>query len=242
MKPTVFVPLIGRLGNLLFIYAHARAWCEQNGYDLSTYPWVGENVFTIPHAIRPNLRKPDLVWPEAMRQHQRDLIYTRKQVREWFTFKPEIAALLEPARCMTPCLLNVRQAADYVSAGLVTISQDSYIQAAERFGYEGPFCFETDVEPTRLPRFTGNIEASGLGTTAVALPSFFRLMTAPTLFRANSTFSWWAATLGNGTVFSPIIRGLRGGYPREYCGVFVRGNWPVMADCPENSDLHLREE
>jgi hypothetical protein len=60
-------------------------------------------------------------------------------------------------------------------------------------------------------------------------------------FGANSTFSFWAATLGNAKVYSPVIRGVRGGKPDAYAE-FVEGNWPVMADNHPNTDLHLKEE
>jgi hypothetical protein len=240
--PLLFTPLIGRFGNLLFIFAHARAWAEQNGYELCLPPWVGEKIFTIPEAVRPDRYKPDLVWPENMRQNQESLIYTRKQVREWFTIRPELSRLMSSTR-PDVVTLNVRRGDDYRSAGLVMISPESYVTAAVRAGYDPSDCIlETDTNPTRHPYFTGNIDASGLGTTWVALPSFYRLMTAPVLFRANSTFSWWAATLGHGKVFSPIIRGLQGGTPNTQCEIFVAGNWPVMADNPPNSDLHLKEE
>lgn len=236
------VPMIGRFGNLLFIYAHARAWAEQNGYELCLPPWVGEKVFDIPEAVRPDKFKPDMVWPENMRQNQESLIYTRKQVREWLRFKPEIEERLQPARCNSgTVMLNVRQGQDYRSAGLVTLSNECYVDAARRYGFRGPFAFETDLNPMRLKSFDGNIDASGLGTTWAGLPSFYRLMTAPVLFRANSTFSWWAATLSHGKVYSPMIRGLKGAVSNVYCDYFVLGNHPVMCECPENSDLHLKE-
>jgi hypothetical protein len=86
------------------------------------------------------------------------------------------------------------------------------------------------------------VNACGLGVTAVSIPAFYRMMTAKVHFRANSTFSWWAATLGNAKVYAPIIRGMTGGKPDQYCAHFIEGNWPVMADCPQNSDLHLAED
>ncbi len=237
---TAYFPLLGRFGNLLFIYAHARAWCEQNGYELCMDRWIGEKIFQIPEAKRNH--NADVVFPERMYQHQKDLIYTRKQVREWFTFKPEILDRLRRI-VQTAVLLNVRQHDDYRAAGLVTLSRQCYADACVRFGYDDKIAeYETDVNPTRMDDFPGDLSASGLGVTMAGLPSFYRLMTAPILFRANSTFSWWAATLGNGKVYSPIIKGLQGGVKDVYCPNFVEGNWPVMADCPENSDLHLRNE
>jgi hypothetical protein len=233
------VPLIGRFGNLLFIYAYARAWAEREGYDLCLHPWIGEKVFQLPEAVRPNNFKADLVWPERMYQDQGSLIYSRRQAREWFQFKPDILAALEPARARG-LVLNVRQADDYRAAGLVTLSAKCYEDAATQRGYTH-WELETDLAPTRLPGFDGDISAGGLGVTPVAMPSFFKLMTAPVLFRANSTFSWWAATLGTGKVFAPIITGCKGGVKDEYCAHFVEGNWPVMANNLPNTNLYLRE-
>lgn len=239
--PLLFAPLIGRFGNLLFIYAHARTWAEQNGYELAQYPWVGEQVFNIPEAIRPTDYKPDLVWPENMRQNQQSLIYTKAQVKEWFTFKPDIELRLKVLDKDIPkVLLNVRMGNDYRSAGLVTLSKKCYLDAAIRYGYKENDCaFETDTDPTRLDIFQGDFSASGLCTTWASVPSFYRLMQAPVLFRANSTFSWWAATLGDGEIYAPIIRGLQGGVPDIWCDTFVKGNWPIMAESSNNSDLHL---
>lgn len=239
--PLLMPTLTGRLGNLLFQYAHARAWCQQNHYDLCLPPWVGEKVFEIGEAVRPKRFKPDMVWPENMRQNQESLIYTRRQVREWFKFKPWVMDRLKSIS-VPKILLNVREGQDYRDAGLVTISRASYLLAADKFGFNsGDWAWEIDINPTRHPSFNGDFSSSGLGTSWVCIPSFYRLMMAPVLFRANSTFSWWAATLGNGRVFAPVIRGIRGGVPNAQCDTFVEGNWPIMADCPQNSDLHLPE-
>lgn len=237
---TAYFPLIGRTGNLLFIYAHARAWCEQNDYELCLDKWVGEEIFDIPKAVRPG-QWTNKRFPEHYYQDQASLIYTRKQVREWFKFKPEIEERLQ-AVPKADVLLNVREGDDYRGAGLVVISRQSYRNACVEMGYNDEVAqWETDLHPTRLPGFDGDISASGLGTTMVALPSFYRLMTAKVLFRANSTFSWWAATLGHGKVYSPIITDLEGGVDCCDCSKWVPGNWPQMTTSPINTDLHLPE-
>lgn len=241
--PTVFLPLLGRMGNLLFQIAHAKAWCIQNGYELSTHPWVGEKLFNIPEAIRPEQHAPDIVWPERMYQHQNDLIYTRKQVREWFSFKPEI---LEKLRVITPpyVLLDVRTGQDMIDAGLVCLSRQSYIDACSKAHYD-TLDAEWEVypeNPTRLPQFFGEAGGCGLGTNWGSIPAFYKMMTAKVHFRANSSFSFWAATLGHARVFAPVIKGMRGGQPNQYCDQWIEGNWPVMAECPQNSDLHLAED
>lgn len=237
--------LTGRMGNILFQYAYARAWAEQNGYELCMLPWIGEIVFSgVPEAKRPDKYKPDLVWPEHLRQHQRDLIYTRKQVREWFAFKPEILEMLQPAKCPRHVCLNIRQGQDYRDAGLVTLSRQCYMDAAKRLGYGvDDICFEIDTQFFTLPNFQGNVTAGGFGVSEVVLPSFYRLMTAPVLFRANSSFSWWAATLAdNQNIYAPLIYDLKGGIPNTYCPQFVNANWPAMVNSPDHSELHLKDE
>lgn len=243
--PLLQMNLTGRWGNILFQYAHARAWCDLNGYELCMLPWIGEIVCSgVPEAIRPDKCKPDIIWTDRLFQHQRDLIYTRKQVKEWFTFKPQILEMLQPAKCPRHVCLNIRQGRDYLDAGLVTLSSQCYLDAAKLGGYGvDDICFETDIQSTTLPNFQGDVTAAGFGVSEVALPSFYRLMTAPVLFRANSTFSWWAHTLSDHqNIYAPIIWGLKGGIPDTYCPEFVNANWPAMVNSPDHSDLHLLDE
>jgi hypothetical protein len=235
----VFGQLTGRLGNVLFQFSYFRAYCEQNGHTLCLPPWIGEKVFNIPEADRTPAAECDLVLPEETHQYQSSLIYTRKQVREWFTFRPEI---LERLRALdeTKIVFNQRCGKDYRDSGFVIVSDQSYFNAAEKFGYDPVDAWwEVDTHPTLLEEFDGNPSACGLGTTMVSIPSFYRLMTAPALFRANSTFSFWAATLSNGKVYSPVIKGKPSG---EQDCEFVEGNWPVMVDQSPNTDLFLRDE
>lgn len=243
--PLVTMPLTGRLGNLLFQYAYIRAYAEQNGYELSLPPWIGERVFTIPEAVRPDKYRPDLDLGEQLFQNQASLIYTRKQVKEWFTFKNEILMKVQHVACEPhDIILNRRSQLDYVGAGMVCISKESYLKARDdRFPDKAEYNthWETDHDPIRLSYFDGDPSASGLGTTWVCLPSFYRLMTAPILFRANSTFSWWAVTLGNGRVFSPVIEGMKGGIPNQHCDNWVEGNWPRMSLVEGFTDLHIKE-
>ncbi len=209
-----------------------------NDYRLCIPPWVGEKVFNIPEADRTPSAQCDVVWPEAYYQDQASVNYTRNQVREWFSLKSEIVDKLEQSTPNDSVLLNIRKGLDYASAGHARVGEKSYLKAANELGYEN-VSWETDTEPTRHPDFTGDIWSGGLGTTAVCIPSFYRLMKAPVLFRANSTFSWWAATLAqNQRVYSPVIKGLKGGESHDDVQ-FVEGNWPAVTDTGVNTDLYL---
>lgn len=237
----IFYNLIGRFGNLLFQYCYARAYCEQNGHTLCIPPWIGERIFEIPCADRTPAHQCDKVVEDTC-QRQECLIYTRQQVKEWLRIKPSVLEMLKPVlNNRKPVLLDQRAGSDYLGAGLVGLGAQCYLDAAKDRGYHFEECeWEIDTMPTRLPCFTGDVTAAGLGTTWVSLPAFYRMMTAQVHFRANSTFSWWAATLGNAKVFAPVIRGVRGGVPNAHAE-FVEGNWPVMADNSPNTDLHLPE-
>ena len=231
------------MGNLLFEYAYARAYCEQNGHTLCIPPWIGEQIFDIPHADRTPASQCDKV-VEDICQRQECLIYTRKQVKDWLRIKPSVLDMLRPIlENRRPVLLDVRRGNDYIGAGLVSLGPACYMDAARERGYDlDSQCeWEYDTKPTRLPNFTGDVTAAGLGTTWVSLPAFYRMMTAQVHFRANSTFSWWAATLGNARVYAPVIRGVQGGVSNAYAE-FVEGNWPAPSANAPNTDLHLKEE
>jgi hypothetical protein len=65
------------------------------------------------------------------------------------------------------------------------------------------------------------------------LTDFFIMMNCKTLFRANSSFSWWAATLGTCKVYSPQV-----GTQTGWVDVpFVAGN--DSGTCRDVLDLKL---
>ena len=208
--------LIGRLGNQLFIYAHARAYAEQNNCELRTVPWVGEELFAGMPIIRPQGNEIKL---RGYRQRQEDLIYTRRDCKRWFAWKPEVARRLRALGPTISVAAHLRRG-DYAPLGYVVVSQRSYERACLDWGLSAPFFIAEEYGHPWLE-------------------DFYRLQQAGALLRANSTFSWWAATLSEGQVYSPIIAGLEGG--KEQDCQFVSGNWPRLANLELTTDLHLPE-
>lgn len=221
----VSTPLIGRFGNQCFAYAFARARAEQLGVPLSTPPWIGEQIFQLPEVTRDAPLESCL---NGYFQDQASLIYTRAQVKEWFKFRPEI----EHALSFLPRdpLLAHRRVGDYAGAGYVVVSTASYLEACEEFGLDqNQLKFVTEEAPTNGVQVPPEL---------AFLPDFYRMIKCHTLLRGNSTFSYWAAVLGDCRVFSPIIEGLKGGCEQDV--KFTSGNWPRFANLEFVTNLHLQ--
>ena len=69
------------------------------------------------------------------------------------------------------------------------------------------------------------------------LEDFILMMNADVVLRANSSFSWWAATLGRGRILSPLVEDRTGMQDVE----FVEGNWPKMVNSHNITDLQLKD-
>jgi hypothetical protein len=224
--------LIGGLGNQMFIFAHAKAFAEKNGMELHTVPWVGERIFKL-DGHKCGRPQPNEMVLSGYFQSQADLIYTRADCRRWFEFSDEAKAICEPLMGGVDnyAIAHLRRG-DYAGAGFPVISVKAYFDAAERFG----------IDPNRLVLIGNERPWGGTSDPATTmLPDFYRMTKAENLFRANSTFSWFAAVLGHGNVFSPVITGLPGGIEHENVQ-FVRGNHPRCADLDIVTDLFLEEK
>lgn len=215
----------GRFGNQLFQYCYARAYCQQHSLELRVSPWLGHGLFDLHEPIASPEESNDF---PGYHQHQSDLIYTRTDVRKWLTFLPSVQEVLstfiEPIDCVR---LHIRRG-DYLSSGHVVVSYDSYFDALNRYRIKKPPLYVSEANPLTL-----------LGLPDF-LPDFYRLGTAPILFRANSTFSWWAHVLGrlDQVVYAPVIDSKPPGPKPAFCS-FVPGNHPRMSQDPACSDLHL---
>lgn len=229
---------MGRLGNCMFQYAFARAYCQRHGLQLHTDEWVGERLFNISHPrCEGDLPRRD---ENTLMDGERDIsyrsysqqqkcidYYTRTQCKEWFQLRPEVDERLMHYP-VSPIVAHYR-ADDYAPLGYVVVSKESYIKAAKDAGYDPlDVRFIEQGSPCVDPYFAGWADFA---------PDFLRLRAADVIFRANSSFSWWAANLSYARVFSPVIDGLTGGH--EHLCSFVEGNHPRFANLDFVTDLHI---
>ncbi len=237
-KQVVNLFFLGRFGNQLHQYAFARGYCEKFGHELRVEKsWLGREIFSDVRESYPTTELPKrgdnfdfgegniTLGGYGQRQKCVDL-YTRSRVREWFRFKPEVINKLNTV--VTYSNVVHRRNGDYISHGFPTVSINSYIDKLRELNIKQDrwLCEEESNYP--------NLFKSELSF----LPDFYIMMKAKILLRSNSTFSWWAATLGYCKVYAPIIDGLCGG--KEHDGVeFREGNhWRVAdVDCVEELRL-----
>ncbi len=233
----------GRTGNQIMQWLFARAWAERNGYILLTEPWIGERIFKIEHVHRADGRPAQRVNEielfamsgkgfsidlefRGYAQMQDCMIYTKRQAQAWLKLRPEIETACAHAvladEGSNDKIVCHRRVGDYIGYSYPVVSLDSYRRACERHGLmwglpEVAILSEEDPTP----------HAGFLPDELGFMADFYRMMVAPTLLRANSSFSWLAALLGDGLVLSPIVEGLEGG--KQHDCVFVAGNHPRFA-------------
>jgi hypothetical protein len=182
-------------------------------------------------------------------QHGKHLIYTRADARRWFKFRPEILDLLRSVPTVEAAA-HLRWG-DYVThGGFICISKDSYLRACDQYGVDrAKLVFVSEEEPSTVPHIDPMFRWKGRASDHIPgigfLPDFVLLMRAKVLFRAPSTFSWWAAELGNhDRVFSPDQRGIsHEGSDRGFQDVpFIEGNHaPLTEWWVGHSELRLRD-
>lgn len=214
----------GRFGNQLFQYAFARSYAEMIGAKFEVPDWIGRRLFvgledddyiscTLPYTevdtFEWGCSNIDLL---GYFQFEKALSIIKKEnVHKWFTFKPEFTDNV-PARDICAHLRR----GDYLSHSDVfcVVSQDSYLKACDTFG----------LDASSLTWVSEDIRLSGYGTTQEQdmIYDFVTLMKAKVVLRSNSTFSWWAAELGGGDIYSPVIDDRLGFQDVD----FVKGNHP----------------
>lgn len=197
--PVITANLLGRFGNQAMQYLFARAYAEQNGWDFQCEPWIGQRIFELndkpimdqwPRRSELDLKDGEYnINLYGYAQHQRCMIYTKKQAQDWLKFRPGIAEKLEECRLQDDEIVAHRRAGDYFGYGYPVVSEKSYYDACEKFGLKGELHFVSEEKPGWCGGFEGELGF---------LFDFYRLMKAPILLRGNSTFSWFAALLGSG--------------------------------------------
>lgn len=217
------VEFCGRFGNQMFQYAFARAYAELHKATFCVGPWVGQKIFDLadrPYTPLPKNDFDTIPWGQTnialqgyFQNAEAVKILSVSKLREWFRLRPAWQQLVKPVAIAA----HLRYG-DYVSIGTYClITKESYIKAVQNVGLDPAsitWVSEDTPNPVTLPEPLG------------FLPDFLTLMWAKVLFRANSSFSWWAATLNPGEIFSPVVEGRVGSNNVE----FVKGNWPRMAD------------
>lgn len=212
----------GRWGNSLHQYAFAKYYADSLGVALHIPEgWAGREVFS-------SVNEPPIT-QDLPRVNESD-INGQDNIDIWgyFQAKPYISKLnranlkswLQPRNKVEgPKIAIHKRRGDYLGIShYAVVSDESYEAALEKFGYDMKdakiYSDESDSDPYQ---------------------DFLEIMNAEVIFRANSTFSWWAATLSNATVYSPLVedRGDHGFYE------FVEGNHPKL--CHLFEDLHLKE-
>lgn len=268
--PLIQAIIGGGLGNKLFGYCFARAYAEKHGCDLHVqgglYPQKWNIIFEgtdhppvtrdLPIRQSFDFEKWDGetdIRIEGFCQHQKNLIYTRRQVREWLRFKPEILDMVKGIQPVE--ILANQRLGDYCLPcnPFVWVSPESYVKCCWKFG----------LDPGRITWQDGDTHYPWPGIDASLfkhhehhaefderidfLPDLVVMMRANNLLRANSTFGWWAHVLGdNERVFSPNVfvvdaaAGIVSGVRLPQLVPFVEGNhMPMVAGFAQHSELHL---
>jgi hypothetical protein len=251
--------LQGRFGNQVMQYLLCRAFAQAYGLELRMDPWIGERIFQIDHPRPNDWERPGAVHElprvnehsiferdrhepffrgrefRGYAQMQQCMIYTKRQAQAWLKLRPEIETACAHAVLASPmssgAVVCHRRVGDYVGYGYPVVSHHAYERACAEFGLdldEAVFLSEENPIP----------HAGFLPDELSFMPDFYRMMVAKTLLRANSSFSWLAALLGDGLVLSPIVEGLEGG--KEHNCAFVAGNHPRFAPHLDFvTDLHV---
>ena len=268
--PLIQAIIGGGLGNKLFQYCFSRAYAEKHECDLHVqgglYPQKWNIIFEgtdHPPVTRdlPIRQSFDLeqwdgetdITIEGFAQHQKNLIYTRSQIKEWLRFKPEISDMvkgIEPVK-----VLANQRLGDYTLAcnPFAWVSPESYIECANRFGIGASNITWQDGD-THYPwpghdasLFKHHEHHAEFDERIDFLPDLVVMMRAKNLLRANSTFGWWAHELGdNERVFCPDVSqvdaadGIKDGARHPQFVPFVEGNHtPMVPRVPYLSELHL---
>lgn len=229
---------LGRFGNCLFQYAFARGYAESIGARLETPPWIGQKLFEGISDPAPSVGLPTLAIDEFPNgktnvnlcgyfQYDKCFkFYTISKLRQWFRVKPNFVEKYGSDRQRV--VAHVRRG-DYLTQYkdiFCSISSSAYTNALREHGYEAAVIVSDGNYHNPIP-----------DPDLHFLPDFLVMCNCDVLFRANSTFSWWAGTLGSQLkIFSPVVDGLRG---MQDDVKFVEGNRPRCVDLPNVHNYNI---
>lgn len=226
----------GRFGNTLFQAAFILGFAAKHDLVCEIpMEWVGRKIFKINNPGISKYIKPcplDFIpskeqlrlFPDGLNffgyyQFQEALdYYSINRVLNWFEFQPWVLEKFpKPSEKYAACHLR---RGDYLNLQhcFCVPTDRSYHKMLERINLSMPVKWISEEKP----KIDHSLEAQGLGF----LPDFMQMYYAYILLRSNSTFSWWAATLAQNNVLSPIVEDKVGIQDVE----FGYGNWPRMAD------------
>jgi hypothetical protein len=182
------------------------------------------------------------IFPRVSKTHLKGLCEFSEEVTRLEAYKRffDLQGLYDVAHLRRDDIADAEYNRTHVQ-GYSLISKKSYVRAFEKFGYaEDSMQWVSDDHTGKwhlgkTPRGWGGWEYP-TGSQYVPgmvfdwLHDFLKLYFARTIFRANSSFSWWAATLSpTAKVFSPVVskRHIYGVDGMEEIDVdFVEGNHP----------------
>lgn len=214
----------GRFGNQLFQYAYARAYADKIGAELQTPDWIGRHLFKginetiMTHNAGASTEHPAGDNVDLFGYFQQDehlALLSKDWLKSIFIFKDEPKVKKEK-------LVFHKRRGDYLFFQNVfaIVSDSSYDKAAMDFGFNpsDALC----LDDNRGSEFM--------------IEDFVTMMRCDTLFRGNSTFSWWAAAIGECEVYSPIVSGVKG----HADVIFKLGNDESI--CDETGTMFLKQK
>ena len=238
----------GRFGNQLFQYGFARTYAERLGALLETPNWLGQFLFGLRDAPLSRclkvLHETELNGVDpANWQTNVDLFgyfqnkhtaphLSRRKLREWYSVTDEIRKMFpKPPEPYAVC--HIRQG-DYITtynSNFCIIDKVCYERALEKYPPNMPVVWVEENKSVPSPNLPHEI--SWLG-------DWMTIFNADIVFRGNSTFSWWAATIGHATkIFSPLVCDSVG---HNNTIEFTPGNHPLwFPGTPDYEDFYLKE-
>jgi hypothetical protein len=230
MPGIIQAKLVGGFGNQLHQYVAARKYAESIGATLEVPEWTGKTIFDLTEppwsCDLPEVNDggcgipPELEWGQTnirlggYFQMQRWIgLLSRAELKRWL----RVSSQFEGLGSIVHTAAHLRQG-DYLGHPLfANVLRSSYVRACAEYNLTVDSWVCQDAPRTVV----------GLDSRLCYLPDFLTLKNATILLRANSTFSWWAATLGDhAAVYAPVVTDHVGVYDAD----FVRGNWPRCAD------------